>query len=197
MGFFEIINKFDISALDALRGALRCDFLDWLMPLVTLLGEAGIFWIAVALVMLCLRPTRECGMMLAVAMILGLLLCNCILKPLIDRPRPFEVDTAVTLLVGAPGDGSFPSGHTAVCFEAATVLLYGLRRKIFGGAALAAAFSVAFSRLYLYLHYPSDVIAGAVLGVLCAVTAIFIWKRILRKKIGGRLGDEIPPDKHF
>ena len=93
-----------------------------------------------------------------------------ILKPLVARPRPFTSDPARILLIPRPEDYSFPSGHTAVSFAAASAALFMKKRKT-GVAFGAVACLIAFSRLYLYVHYPTDVLAGAVIGILCGAAA--------------------------
>lgn len=159
------MNTFELKILEFIEEHFSCGFLDWFMPLVTRLGDGGIFWIIVALVLLVTKKYRKVGAMMGVAMILGLLIGNLTLKPLIDRVRPYDMPGVdVNLLVEKLRDKSFPSGHTLVCFEAATVLM--LNDKRFGIPALIIAITVALSRLYLFVHYPTDVIAGAILGTL-------------------------------
>lgn len=173
------ITLFDFSILDWIASHMQCAFMDWLMPLITKFGDGGIFWIAVAVVLLFFKKTRKTGVMLAVSFILGLLVGNLILKPLVARVRPYDINTDVVLLVKALSDYSFPSGHTLVSFEAATVLLMVDRR--FGIPALILGILVAFSRLYLYVHYPTDVLAGMVLGILFGVIAVLLVRRIYQK----------------
>ena len=139
----ERLLALDTAALDAIQG-MRCAFLDAVMPFISKLGDGGAIWIALTLVLMLFRKTRRTGYMLALSLVLGLL---------IDRLS----------------DYSFPSGHTLASFEAATVLLLQYRAKAV--PALVLALLIAFSRLYLYVHYPSDVLAGALLGVAFACIA--------------------------
>ena len=104
------------------------------------------------------------------ALILDLILCNGILKNLFHRVRPYDIRTSIELLVKRPLDYSFPSGHTAVSFAAASAAWFMKKRKT-GVAFGAVACLIAFSRLYLYVHYPTDVLAGAVIGILCGAAA--------------------------
>ncbi len=181
----ETIYAIDFSILHWIMDNLWCPFLDWFMPLITRLGDHGLFWIVVALILLVFPKTRKTGAMMGVAMILGLLIGNTLMKPGFARIRPYDhaAGRAVELLVERLSDFSFPSGHTLVCFEAATVLMIR-QRKPWGIIALVAAFLVAFSRLYLYVHYPTDVLVGMILGTLFGFCGVWIvdgavnaWKK--------------------
>lgn len=161
-------EHFDLPILDWIAETLHCVFLDFLMPIITVLGNAGIFWIAVAVVLLLIPKYRKIGLGMGVSLIIGLLVCNVTLKPLIARPRPYDYQLShfgktVELLIAAPHDFSFPSGHTLASFEGATVLLIG--NKKLGIPAMVLACLIAFSRLYLYVHYPTDVLVAVVMGI--------------------------------
>ena len=162
-----ITSCFDLPILDWIASHLWCPFLDAVMPVITHLGDGGIFWIVLALTSLCLPKYRKTGLAMGLALLFGLILCNLLLKPLVGRIRPFDYQLlqgkAIDLLIAAPKDFSFPSGHTIASFEAATALL--LHNKKLGIPAMVLAALVAFSRLYLYVHYPTDVIASILLGV--------------------------------
>lgn len=110
--------------------------------------------------------TRKVGILVSVALLLDVLTCNVILKPLIARTRPYDVNTAVELLIRAPRDYSFPSGHTAASFAAAAALWFADKKKL-AIPALVLAVLIAFSRMYFYVHYPTDVLGGAILGMVC------------------------------
>lgn len=183
MGFFEKITSVDLQILDFIRENLWCGFLDAVMPVITFLGNAGWFWIAMAVVMLFFKRTRKTALMMGAALVFGLLLCNLILKPVVARIRPYELVDGINLLIGKQSDFSFPSGHTAASFEAATVLM--IRDKRFGVPALILAALIAFSRMYLYVHYPTDILGGIVVGVLCGVLGYllvgYLWKRFADK----------------
>ncbi len=179
MGFFKWIQAVDLSAVQLVREHLSCPFLDSLMRVITLAGEEGILWIAVAIALLCFRKTRKAGFVMALSMIMGLLVGNLTLKPLISRPRPYAVDGS-SIIIPALSDYSFPSGHTLVCFEAAVSLCLSGYKKM-GTAALVLAFAVAFSRIYLYVHYPTDVITGAILGSLFAFLSFVIVGKLYEK----------------
>ena len=178
------MNLFELKILDFIREHLTCGFLDFLMPLITKLGDAGIFWIAVAIVLLITKKYRKVGAMMGVALVLGLIFGNGVLKNVVGRIRPYDLNEGMKemLLIEALSDKSFPSGHTLACFEGATsVFLY--HRK-WGLAALALAFTVMLSRLFLLVHYPTDLLAGALLGSLFAFLASllvkYLWKRFAK-----------------
>ena len=178
LSFFA--ENFDLPILDWIAEHLYCAFLDFLMPIITLFGDAGIFWIAVAVVLLLIPKYRKIGWTMGVALLIGLLLCNVTLKPLVGRIRPYDYKlehfgTTIQLLVGAQHDFSFPSGHTIASFEAATALL--IYNKKMGIPAMILAVLIAFSRLYLYVHYPTDVLVSIVLGTAIAFLACWLVKK--------------------
>lgn len=167
----------ELAILDFVQEHLRCEFLDWLLPKITLLANAGIFWILLTIFLLCFRRCRTWGVEMAFALLACLLLGNLLLKPWIARVRPYDVNTTVQLLLKPPTDYSFPSGHTYSSFAAATVLMF--HKKSWGLAALALAALIAFSRIYLYIHYPTDVLAGLIMGVLLGCAAHFAVQKWL------------------
>jgi undecaprenyl-diphosphatase len=158
------LGQWELGILDWIGQAFQSNFLDRVMPWVSFLGNVGWFWIALALVMLLIKPTRKAGLTMALALVFSFLLANLALKPLTARIRPFDVNTAVHLLIAAPRDFSFPSGHTQASFAAATALFRYDKKA--GAAALILAAFIAFSRLYLYVHYPSDVLIALIFGIL-------------------------------
>ena len=168
----EIMNQmavsFDLPILDWIQANLKSDLLDTVMPIITLFGDGGVFWIAIAVLLLFFRKTRKIGLGMGFALLLGLVVCNITLKPLVGRIRPYDLqeDLGVTipLLTDRMHDYSFPSGHTIASFEASTVLLKN--NKLMGIPAVILAFLIAFSRLYLYVHYPTDVIFSFFAGIL-------------------------------
>ena len=153
----------DWSILHGLRALTTCPLMDFWMPKITALGNSGIIWVLAAVALLCTKKYRRYGVMLLVGLAAALLLGNLALKNLFARPRPCWLDESVPLLIARPSDYSFPSGHTMAGAIGATILTAADRR--FGWAAIPLAVFIAFSRLYLYVHFPSDVLGGAVLGV--------------------------------
>lgn len=170
-----MITNLDFALLDLIRKHIACDFLDRVVPVITHLGDGGYFWIAIILLLLVFKKTRKYGVAMAIAMLMNLVLCNLTLKPLIARPRPFAL-REVTLLIPQPGEHSFPSGHTASSFAAAGALLFmGAKGRI---PALIMALLIGLSRLYLYVHYPTDVLGGILLGLACGFVAVHLTKKL-------------------
>lgn len=170
-----MLTNIDFAILDFIRNHLTCSPLDTIVPLITRLGDGGIFWIALAVLLLIPRKTRKLGVAMAISMILDLLLCNILLKPLVARIRPYDL-REVALLIEAPHDYSFPSGHTAVSFAAAGALTFMKARGKVPALVLAAL--IALSRLYLYVHYPTDVLGGVLVGLLCGFLGTFLTKKL-------------------
>ena len=154
----------DWGILHWIQTYLACSALDAIMPRLTLLGDIGFIWIFTGVVLLCPKKHRRTGILLLLGLLCGALVGNVVLKNLVARPRPCWLDESVQLLIAAPKDFSFPSGHTLSSTIGATILTRADRR--FGYAAIPLAVLLAFSRLYLYVHFPSDVFAGAVLGLV-------------------------------
>ncbi len=176
-----LAEHFDLPILDWIASNLWCDALDVLMPMITVLGDAGLFWIAASLVLLCIPKYRKAGLGMAISLLIGVVLCNIILKPLVGRIRPYDYQfkyfgKTVELLVATPHDFSFPSGHTIASFEAAVALT--IRHKKLGAAALVLAALIAFSRMYLYVHYPTDVLASVILGTAIAFLGCFLAEKL-------------------
>ena len=166
--FSFFAENFDLPILEWIAANLRCAFLDTVMPVITLLGDGGIFWILIAVALLFFPKYRKVGLGMGAALILGLLVCNVTMKPLFARIRPYDYQLehygkTIELLISAQHDFSFPSGHTLASFEAATVL--AINNKKMGIPALILACLIAFSRLYLYVHYPTDVLFSVVMGI--------------------------------
>ncbi len=175
------ITDADFAILEFIQSHFRCAFLDAVMPVITHLGAGGILWIILALSLICTKKYRRSGFTAAAALILCLIFCNGLLKNMIARTRPFDINTSFELLIRPPSDFSFPSGHTAASSAAAAALLWCGNKRMGIFASVIAAL-IAFSRLYLYVHFPSDVFAGAVLGVILAYAAHKIVDALYREK---------------
>ena len=191
--FSFLAENFDLPILEWIAANLRYAFLDAVMPVITLLGDAGIFWIAIAVVLLFIPKYRRIGLGMGAALIMGLLVCNVTMKPLFARPRPYDYQLLhfgkeIKLLIEAQHDFSFPSGHTLASFEAATVL--AIHSKKAGIPALLLACLIAFSRLYLYVHYPTDVLFSVAMGIGFGFLGNFLVEKgaaLYRKKTGKTL----------
>lgn len=176
-------ENFDLPVLEWIAANLRCAFGDAVMPIITAFGDGGIFWIACAVVLLFIPKYRKTGLAMGAALLMGLIVCNITMKPLIARPRPYDYirDMAeygyksIELLIERPDDFSFPSGHTLASFEAAAVLLIHDRRL--GIPAMILAVLIAFSRLYLYVHYPTDVLFSVFMGIGFAFLGNYVVKK--------------------
>ena len=152
----------ELQILDGFQ-KLHNPILDSIMIFITSLGNVGFIWLAITAVLLMNKKTRTLGILLAIAVVINTILCNGLIKPIVARTRPYEVNSAVSLLISKPLDYSFPSGHTAISFTVVSVL-YFLRTKKYWILAFILASLIAFSRMYLYVHYPTDVLAGAIVG---------------------------------
>lgn len=171
--------NWEFSVLDFIQAHLSSRAGDIVMPLITHLGDSGIIWAGLTLVLLISPKTRKTGAALIAALALEVLCCNLILKPLAARIRPCDVNTAVQLLIPRPDDFSFPSGHTGASFAAASALYFSGSKLRF--LALILAVLIGFSRLYLYVHYPTDVLAGAALGTLLGWTGCALIRLAARR----------------
>lgn len=155
--------RLDWTILHEIRAFLTCPLLDMLMPKITMLGNSGAVWILAAGGLLCTKKYRKYGIILLAGLAMGVLVGNVFLKHLIARPRPCWLDQSVPLLIAVPNDYSFPSGHTLASVIGATILTAADRR--FGIIAIPLAILIAFSRLYLYVHFPSDILGAVILGL--------------------------------
>ena len=154
---------------------LHQPLLDKFMVIITTLGDEGIIWIAIAILMLCFKRYRVCGIGMAISLILMLLTGNIFLKHLFMRERPCWIDTSVELLIASPSSYSFPSGHTFSSFVSAVTIF--LHHKKEGIAALILATLISFSRMYLFVHFPTDVLASVILGTGIAIVVYYFMKK--------------------
>lgn len=175
----NFLNYSELPILDFIQEYLSCGFLNKVMPVITSLADAGIIWIIAAVVMLCFKKTRKMGLTVGLALVIGLTLGNGVMKPLINRVRPYTLNENIKLLIDPLHDGSFPSGHTLASFEAAGAMM--LRNKRFGIPALVLAIVIAFSRLYLYVHYPTDILGGIAFGLLFAFVSYILINKLYAK----------------
>ncbi len=165
-------NFIDVNLLLFIQEYLRFDWMTPIWKLITWLGDAGWFWIALSVILLIPKKTRKIGATALISLLIGALITNVALKNLVARTRPYEVIDGLILLVDPQHDFSFPSGHSCASFAAAMVFYKMLPHK-YGIPAVVLATLIALSRLYVGVHYPSDVAAGILIGIFSAWAA---WK---------------------
>lgn len=161
----------DSKILFGIQEHLRCGLGDRVIPRLSALGNGGAVWLCSAAVALCFERTQKTGVNVLQALFFAIVLI-LLLKRAFCRPRPCDEHKDVKLLIRRPPDHSFPSGHALSSFAAATAL--AAAGPLFGIPALCLAMLIAFSRLYLFVHYPADVLAGSVLGVMAGLMAVLL-----------------------
>lgn len=158
---FAILNFFQTN--------IRNPVLDVVMVCISTLGKVGIIWILFAIITLITKKYRRLGTKISAALIITLICCSCILKPIVNRIRPYDLNPTVNLLISKEIDTSFPSGHTFFAFSVATACF--MYNKKLGILMYAFAFAMAFSRIYLYMHFPTDVLFGMIFGIIVGIFA--------------------------
>ena len=167
---------FELQILDYIQ-TLHTPLLDKIMIGASTLGNTGILWLGLTLILLIIPKTRPVGKVLVLAIIIEAVVVNLILKPAVHRTRPFDMNPVVQLLIPPPRDYSFPSGHTGMAFAVVSGLFL-MKKKELGIASLILACLIAFSRLYLYVHYPTDVLAGIIIGLCSGYAGYRIYQAI-------------------
>ncbi len=173
------MQEFELEILDFIREHIKNGFLDTVMPIVTMCGNLGIFWVAVALVISAKAKYRRCSITMLIGLIAGVLIGNLIVKNAVRRDRPCWIIEIQNMLIENPQDFSFPSGHTLSSFCAASILFYYDKRL--GVPAFGAAVLIAFSRMYLYVHFPTDILGGALMGILIACLTVKVTNKYIFK----------------
>lgn len=175
----EAIQNFEFSVLNGIQDILQCGFLDALMPILTHLGH-GIVWGIFGLIFLFRKKYRFNGICIISALAATVIISEFIIKPLFLRERPYMLNPEFMLLIPEPSGTSFPSSHTSTSFASA-LQFFGINRKA-GIAALIFASVVAFTRLYLYVHFPSDILGGIILGICMGFAVIYVSQKIRKRK---------------
>ena len=179
------MRKAEFAILNWIQAHLRGEFLDGFMPAFSRTADHGEIWILSAVLLMLKKGTRKAGASVGCALILNLISCNALLKPLIGRERPFALVPDMELMISPPLDASFPSGHTAASF--AVVFALKASGSPLWKPALVWAILMAFSRLYLYVHWPTDVLGGIALGAVVGwIGAKSVQKLISKRRKAGQ-----------
>ena len=174
--------NWDGAVLLWIQNVLRGGGLDSFMTAFTHLGDNGAIFLIAAVGLLCFPRTRRAGQVALTALAIGFLCTNVVLKHLVSRPRPWLDVAGLIPLIEEPDPNSFPSGHTCAAFAFASAMLGTLPVRWGKALALGTALAMGFSRLYVGVHYPTDVLTGALIGLLAGALAILLWKRLAPQK---------------
>ena len=174
----ELIQRFDEQALVWIAQHVRCGLLDPFMKVYTQLGNTGMLFIVLGLVLLLFKSTRKAGFSALCAMLIGLVVVNFTIKPLVARERPWLVIRDFVNLVPEKDPNSFPSGHTNAAFAFALAVCMAAPGRWMKVTAVCMAVVMGLSRLYVGVHVPSDVLAGAVIGALCGLAGAWVVKTV-------------------
>ena len=172
------MTNIDFNILYAIQN-IRTPFLDkFFVTITSIPGNYGQMWVVLGIILLIFKKTRKCGITIILSYLMVYGLGQYVLKDLIARPRPCHIDQTIELLISRPSSYSCPSTHSGWAFAgAASVFLYN---KKLGIPVIVFAFLIAFSRLYLFVHFPSDVLFGIVIGILFALLSKFVVNKIIK-----------------
>lgn len=193
LGFLQWINS-------TLHGS---QFINYFFKFITYLCEAGWVCILLGVILLFFKKTRRSGVLVLISLAIGIIVTNLILKPVVARPRPFTLDSSIIdflqrINYKLPGEYSFPSGHAQVAFNTATVLAIVFKRK--GAWAFLPASLIAISRIFLCVHYPTDILGGMVIGAVSALITCSLINKLIdkivekfknRKSLGKNINESI------
>lgn len=172
--FLNMLLNLDGQILLFIQNNLRFEEITpWVIRL-TKLGNMGMIWIVISVLLLIPRKTRRAGILSLAALLGSLCITNFFLKNYVARVRPYEVISGLSCLVEKASDWSFPSGHASAAFASAMVI-YKSRPKRLGIPCVILAFLISLSRLYVGIHYPTDVICGAVIGALIGLIVFWLF----------------------
>ena len=190
----EALLQFEAGILLWIQNYLRNDVTDPIVKFITHLGDHGILWIALLLVLLCIPKTRKAALIGAATLLMTYIITNLCLKPLVARVRPYEVVEGLTRIIEKQSDRSFPSGHTANSM-AVGVILWKISQnyeklvdkklyfpKAAGWFVLVLSILIGLSRLYVGVHYPTDVLGGAIIAIADAAVVFAVYKKFFIRK---------------
>lgn len=181
----EMLTNMDGNLLVWIQENVRVEFLNGFWEFVTSLADGGILWIILGVSALIFKRTRPVGIAMLLALIINHVATNVILKDIFQRPRPFVTFSEIIPLIDKPGSFSFPSGHTSTSFAAAFAIFFMEKSKKYAIPGIVIAAMIGFSRMYVGVHYPGDILGGIVVGILSAFVASIIVKKVgtkVRKK---------------
>lgn len=178
---FQNIMSIDQNIIIWIQDSWRNDVLTPIFIFITKLGDNGAIWILISLGLLIPKKTRKIGLMSLLALALSVIIDNMLLKNIVARVRPYEVVPRLHSLIGIQNDYSFPSGHTGSSFAAAVIMFCGLPKK-YGVLAIVLATLIGFSRLYVGVHYPTDVLCGAFIGAGIALLTYMLGNSLMERR---------------
>ena len=173
---FDSLNQSEGKILIWIQDNLRVSWLNPIIKGITYLGEAGWFWIVLSILLIIWKKYRTVGVVSLISLVFSFLVNTIIIKHIFNRVRPYDAVEGLTRLVGKQPDSSFPSGHTTAAFSVAIVLLLLMPKK-FGVPSLILAVLVMFSRLYVGVHYPTDVLTALILTTIYTVVIVMIYRK--------------------
>lgn len=173
----EVIQQIDLSILLFIQEHLRVTWMNGFWEFITSFGDGGIFWIILSLALMIPKKTRKAGIVAGCSLLLGFLITNVTLKPLVDRVRPYNYSDAIIPLGRIPKESSFPSGHTCASFACALIYVHMLPKK-YGIPLVVLATLIALSRLYLGVHFPTDVIGGFLVALFSSTLVYCCYQRM-------------------
>lgn len=177
-----MLQTSDIALLLQIQDVVRNDLLSALLIPVSRAGDMGICWITLCVFLLVFSRTRRGGAITLCGLAVEYVVCDLVLKRLIMRPRPYLVVQGLVCLVPPESSTSFPSGHSASSFVCAYLLTRCFGNK--GSAAYILASLIALSRVYVGVHYFSDVLAGMVLGTVLGAAVWAVADYLVMRRSG-------------
>lgn len=166
---------FDFEILYFIQENIVTPVLSNIMIFASTIGDYGLVWVLIAVALICFKKTRACGALILCSLVFCLVTGEFITKNIVCRMRPCYQDMTINMLVNRPVSYSFPSGHTASSFTSASTIFYFNKKA--GVLALVLALLISFSRMYLFVHFPTDVLAGALLGISGAIIVLLIYRK--------------------